>query len=67
VLIDRYAARWDWSCLSSNEALSWSHMFYNRYAKRWDVDKVARHYDGNVRFLTPEQINRLMRYFCVKK
>jgi hypothetical protein len=66
-LIDRYADRWNWYYLSENAGLPWSHTLYARFADRWNADCVARHYDGNVRSLTPEQVNRLMRYFCVKK
>ncbi len=66
--IDRYAERWNWGALSWNVALPWSKAFFDRYAERWDVDannidSIAIHYDGNVRSLMPEQIDRLMR-FC---
>lgn len=67
--IDRYAERWNWgewgeygllSGLSKNAGLPWSHTLYDRFADRWDVDGVFWHYDGNIRSLKPEQVDRLM-------
>jgi len=62
-LIDRYADRWNWReyGLSGNAGLPWSHALYERFADRWDIAAVASHYDGGVRSLTPEQVDRLMR------
>jgi hypothetical protein len=67
-LIERYADRWTWdwagfSGLSLNERLPWSHALYERYVDRWHVIKVTWHYDGGVRSLTLEQVDRLMRIF----
>jgi hypothetical protein len=60
-LIDRYAKRWNWEMLSKNKGLPWSNVLYERFAERWDVWSVVSQYDGNVRSLTPEQVDRLMR------
>jgi len=34
-MIERYADRWNWNQLSSNEALPWSEVLVERYADRW--------------------------------
>ena len=34
-LIEQFEARWDWSALSWNEALPWSHDLVERYEDRW--------------------------------
>lgn len=61
-LIDRYADRWDWEKLSNNEAIPWSHALYERFTPL-NVGKVANHYNGGVRSLALEQVERLMRDF----
>jgi formylglycine-generating enzyme required for sulfatase activity len=47
--------------LSGNAGLPWSHALYEHFADRWNIAAVASHYNGNVRSLTPEQVDRLMR------
>jgi len=34
-IIERYADRWDWKCLSENEALPWSEALIERFKDRW--------------------------------
>lgn len=58
-LIERFADRWNWDRLSLNQALPWSEALIERFADRWDTRAVSRHYDGNVRSLTLEQVERL--------
>ncbi len=59
-LIERFADRWNWDRLSLNQALPWSEALIERFADRWDTRAVSRHYDGNVRSLTLEQVERLL-------
>lgn len=49
-----------WTNLSKNELLPWSHQLFDRYEDRWNIKSVASHYDGNVRSLTLEQVDRLI-------
>ena len=59
-LIARFADRWHWDRLSGNAGLPWSEALIARFADRWHIAAVSWHYDGNVRSLTPEQVERLL-------